>query len=461
MTTNEDTGYVFTTADFGFSDATDGGANTLLAVKIATLPATGSLTLSGIGVTVAQFVSAANITSGLLVFTPAANANGAANASFTFQVQDNGGTANGGVDLDPSADTITVTVTAVNDVPSFTKGADQTVLEDAAAQSVATWATALSAGPANESGQVLNFIVSNNNNALFSVQPAVSAAGTLSYTPAANANGLATVSVQIHDDGGVANCGVDTSAIQTFTITLTAVNDAPSFTKGADQAVAQNAGAQSTGGWATGISAGPANESSQVVDFIVSNNFNGLFSVQPAISATGALTYTPAAGAAGIATVTVQIHDNGGTANGGVDTSATQTFNISVSDGAYVSSSDWSTSFDSSRYLDLRFPAYVPTGSVVTGGTFRHSYRSATGGDTTCYYFEVYNGATLIATHGSAGSPVSCNATTSYVTDVISLPEVDTVTEANALTIRLYVKNSGGRKSVHQLATLGVNYSLD
>ena len=38
------------------------------------------------------------------MFTPAANANGAGYASFTFQVQDNGGTANGGVDLDPVAE---------------------------------------------------------------------------------------------------------------------------------------------------------------------------------------------------------------------------------------------------------------------------------------------------------------------------------------------------------------------
>ena len=36
------------------------------------------------------------------MFTPAANANGTAYASFTFQVQDDGGTANGGVDLDQS-----------------------------------------------------------------------------------------------------------------------------------------------------------------------------------------------------------------------------------------------------------------------------------------------------------------------------------------------------------------------
>ena len=79
-------------------------------------------------------------------------------------------------------------------------------------------ATNLSVGPANESGQVLNFIVTNNNNALFSSQPVVSAAGTLSFTPAANVAGSALVSVQIHDDAGVLNGGVDTSASQTFTI---------------------------------------------------------------------------------------------------------------------------------------------------------------------------------------------------------------------------------------------------
>ena len=59
------------------------------------------------------------------MFTPAANANGNGYASFTFQVQDNGGTANGGVDLDPSPNTITVNVTPVNDAPS---GADKTVI---------------------------------------------------------------------------------------------------------------------------------------------------------------------------------------------------------------------------------------------------------------------------------------------------------------------------------------------
>ena len=65
---------------------------------------TGTLTLSGVGVIAGQSISAADIAAGNLVFTPTANANGVGYASFTFQVQDDGGTANGGVDLDPTAE---------------------------------------------------------------------------------------------------------------------------------------------------------------------------------------------------------------------------------------------------------------------------------------------------------------------------------------------------------------------
>jgi VCBS repeat-containing protein len=152
-----------------------------------------------------------------LTYTPTTNFNGG--DSFTFKAND--GT------VDSNIATITITITAVNDVPSFTKGSNQTVLEDTGAQTVAGWATSISAGPADESGQALNFIVNNNNNALFSSQPAIAANGSLTYTPAANANGSATVTVSLHDNGGTANGGIDTSVQQTFTITVTAVNDVP------------------------------------------------------------------------------------------------------------------------------------------------------------------------------------------------------------------------------------------
>ena len=265
---------------------------------------------------------------GTLTYTPAANANGS--ATITITLSDNGGTLSGGVDTS-AAQTFVITVTAVNDVPAFTKGADQTLLEDSGAKAVAGWATAISKGPADEAGQTLTFAVTGNTTpGLFSVAPAVTADGTLTFTPEPNANGSASVSVKIQDTGGTANGGLDTSAAQTFTITVTAVNDAPSFTKGGNQTVAEDAAAQSVTGWATAISKGPPDEAGQSLSFAVTNDNNALFSVQPAIAATGTLTYTPAPNANGSASVSMKIQDTGGTANGGVDTSATQTFTITV-----------------------------------------------------------------------------------------------------------------------------------
>src|SRR5437773_2405137 len=85
----------------------------------------------------------------------------------------------------------TLTVVA-NNAPSFIKGADQAVLEDAGPQTVAGWATAISAGGGpGEETQLLNFIVTNSNNSLFAVRPAVAANGTLSFMPAGDANGSA------------------------------------------------------------------------------------------------------------------------------------------------------------------------------------------------------------------------------------------------------------------------------
>src|SRR5207249_3540771 len=138
-------------------------------------------------------------------------------ASFTFKVKDNGGVANGGVNLATSANTMTIDVTAVNDKPGFTASDPSAVNEDAGAQSVTSWA-AFTAGPANESAQtVLAYNVSNvSNTGLFSAGPSVAANGTLTYTPAANANGTSTFDVTVQDSGGTANSGVDTSDSQTF-----------------------------------------------------------------------------------------------------------------------------------------------------------------------------------------------------------------------------------------------------
>jgi uncharacterized repeat protein (TIGR01451 family) len=308
--TNEDAALSVNATDGVLGNDTDPDGNALTAVLVSGPDAAKT----------AAFSLAAD---GSFSFTPAADFFG----SVTFTYRANDGLLSSGVPA-----TVTITVNPVNDPPSFTKGADQTVLEDAGVQSVAGWATALSAGPTNESGQALSFQVTGNTNpSLFSAGPAVSATGGLSYTPAPNANGSATITLVLKDNGGTANAGDDTSDPQTFKITVTAVNDAPEFTKGADQSADEGAGIQTVTSWATGVSAGPADESGQTLTFQVTGNTNpGIFSVAPAIAANGTLTYTPSLGPNGTSTITVRLKDDGGTADGGQDTSPTQSFTVTV-----------------------------------------------------------------------------------------------------------------------------------
>jgi Bacterial Ig domain/SdrD B-like domain len=122
--------------------------------------------------------------------------------------------------------TIRVVVTNVNDAPSFTKGANQAVREDAGLVQVNGWATLINKG-ANESTQQGKFIVINNNSALFEGNVAISPAGTLTFKPKANLFGEAILTVSYQDNGLTANGGRDTSAKQTFRIAVSSVNDAP------------------------------------------------------------------------------------------------------------------------------------------------------------------------------------------------------------------------------------------
>lgn len=114
-----------------------------------------------------------------------------------------------------------------NVAPSFTKGMDIVVNEDAGSQSFANWATTISKGASTESGQTVNFLVQTSNPTLFSSLPSISADGTLTFTPAPNANGSADITVRIHDDGGIGRSGSDTSLAQNFVIQIQSVNDAP------------------------------------------------------------------------------------------------------------------------------------------------------------------------------------------------------------------------------------------
>ena len=89
--------------------------------RVTGLPNVGvqsvTLTLNGVPVSAGADIATSAISGGLLRYAPPANANGTTYAQFGFKVQDTGGTANNGLDTDPTAKTITVNVTAVPDNP--------------------------------------------------------------------------------------------------------------------------------------------------------------------------------------------------------------------------------------------------------------------------------------------------------------------------------------------------------
>src|SRR3989441_1159094 len=244
VATREDTAYTFAAADFGFSDPNDSPADAFQALKVTSLPTAGTLAIAGSPALAAgDVVAVADIAGGKLQLIPAPNANGAGYATFTFQVQDDGGTANGGVDLDPTPRTLTIDVTAVNDAP---QGASKTVttLED----------TAYTFGAADFGFSDPNDSPANNFLAVKIVTlPAAGiltdngvavatgafvpvtdlAAGHLLFAPAPNANGpgYATLTFQVQDSGGTADGGVNLDPTpRTLTIDVTAVNDAPQGT---------------------------------------------------------------------------------------------------------------------------------------------------------------------------------------------------------------------------------------
>jgi len=149
-------------------------------------------------------------------------------------------------------------------------------------------------------------------------------------------------------------------------------------------------------------------------------------------------------------------------------------FAATVDGTAYTDATAWPAAASTTRYLKLTFDPGVPAGSVVTSVSLKNVWRASaavTNGGTLCYYLETFNGATSLATHGSAASPQGCTASgTVFSTDTIPLAEVNDATKANNLVIKLYYWISptcGGAgnpvciKSVTDQAEATFTYYLD
>jgi hypothetical protein len=270
----------------------DGDALTYTVVR---LPAQGALSpLSG----------------SVLTYSPRAQANGP--DTLTFTVNDGPTTSSSAV--------VAVTVTPVNDAPTLADLPPQTILEDAGPQTVAL--TASPGGGPDEVPQPVIVTASSSNPTLIA-NPTVTGT-TMSYTPAPNASGTATITLRVRDSGGTANGGVD-SLLKSFTATVTSVNDAPTLADLPPQTILEDAGPQ-TVALTVGPGGGP-DEATQTV-IITTSSSNPTLIASPVVTGT-TVGYTPAPNASGTATITLRARDSGGTANGGVD-SLLKSFTVTV-----------------------------------------------------------------------------------------------------------------------------------
>ncbi len=173
---------------------TDPDGDNLTATN-ASDPANGSVTLQS---------------NGSFTYMPDPDFNGT--DSFTYQTSDGRG------NLSAPA-TVTITVNPVNDAPGFTAGPDIEVSALATALGFTddSWASDISAGPTDESGQVVTFQVSTDNDAAFAVPPQVDGAGTLTFTPVPTLVQVTVNASVVAQDNGPGN---PTSAAQNFTITI-------------------------------------------------------------------------------------------------------------------------------------------------------------------------------------------------------------------------------------------------
>jgi hypothetical protein len=222
----------------------------------------------------------------------------------------------------------------VNDAPAFVLAAAPTAAEDAGPQLRSAFATDISAGPASELGQGLAFdvvVLGTDASLGFASPPAIDPSGNLRFAAAAESFGTATIEVRLRDDGGTANGGVAVSTPRSFTLSVLAVNDAPSFTAADPAPVPASFGPVTLPNWATG-STGPANESAQTLSYeVVAVSDPTQFAFGPAVTPDGTLRYTPATTAFGTTTVSIRVRDSGGTSAGGVDVSEAQTFSFTIS----------------------------------------------------------------------------------------------------------------------------------
>ena len=290
--------------------------------------------------------------SGRLQFTVAPNASG--ETWVQVQAIDNGGTASGGIDRS-LIDRFLLRVEAVNDAPVWTL---PTSSSGAIEESLIVSSKGMRLSDVDAGDQPMDVTLELESEAVWLDRPLPKglqrvggsegvlrwwgsldllnqALDELTFRPATNFYGAQNIRLTVSDMGSEGKGGAQVSTA-VFTVQITPVNDPPSFTavpEGTVVSVDEDAATSKTTitDFLTAIQVGPTNEvTRQTLSFEVTVENPNLFSQLPRISPAGELRFTPNPQAWGESRVTFHALDIGGTANGGWNRSATNSFRIVV-----------------------------------------------------------------------------------------------------------------------------------
>ncbi len=142
------------------------------------------------------------------------NTSGGTPVTITLIVDDGSGT---------SQTTFDLSVNPINDAPSFVFASNVLwPVAESGLKQHANYANTMVMGPTIDEVNTqspLQFNLSVSGDAIFSSNPTIDTSGSLAYV-LDGTSGVATVDVSLQDDGAIANGGMDTSPVQSFTITV-------------------------------------------------------------------------------------------------------------------------------------------------------------------------------------------------------------------------------------------------
>ena len=347
QTTSEDTALVFSGVNAISVSDLDAGANpgqVTISVVHGTLTLSGTAGLSfssgdGVADGAMTFVAALSDLNAALAglsYQPVANYNGG--DTLTIVTNDQGNTGIGGALSD--TDTVTITVTAVND-PPVTSDDSYTTAEDT---QLTIAASGLLTNDSDVEGDSLTVVLlSGPSHGTLGLN----ANGSFSYTPAANFNGSDSFTYRTND-------GTADSNIATVALTITAVNDAP---VAADNSYTTNEDIQLTI-TAPGLLTNDSDvDGDPLTAVLVSGPSHGTLT----LNANGSFSYTPAANFNGSDSFTYRANDGLLDSNEATVTLAVAT----VNDAPLTADDDYSTSEDT--VLTVAAPGVLANDSDVEG----------------------------------------------------------------------------------------------